>query len=554
MGAIFKSIFCGFFILFSSLTVAKSEVKLLDEGLVVADDNLWRLVDSTQPVNSNNIHLVYKQATPKTTLLAESGAVISKIPISASNKSTWYILPIANFVDKGQAFWQSTDGAVRQIADFSQLHTDSFTPILAHGQAFKLEVDKNTQGILWLYLKAEYYPMPVSLQIETEQAFFYHSFILNTVSVAALAVMFAMALIALIMYLKTRHKVALFCVGYVGIHALGWLLASGFGQIWPRFSSFNTSYLGMYLFPWAIGCAAYFAYYLFNFDRDKTLKNANLKYFANTALLSGCLIWLLPFKFAFYLSHAFAAIWIPLSLLLAYKMLSVNDFRAKYFFIGNLMYSLSLAAYMHAHSVHADAGTPELYVMVALAVDCICILLSLSEWLRIKQLELKNTIYQSRYDALTKVGNRFLLNEDLKNLNGSYLVVFIDCDGIKKLNDRYGHARGDQYLISVANTMQAQLGEIGEVYRTGGDEFIWLCPVNKNQRSSTTSKLEIERILQRTDSFIVASWPDSGISYGIASSEETNSPSECVSLADKRMYQLKFKRKSLKIEDNFQTD
>ena len=93
-------------------------------------------------------------------------------------------------------------------------------------------------------------------------------------------------------------------------------------------------------------------------------------------------------------------------------------------------------------------------MLLALAIDCVCIVLSLSEWLKLKQHEFSTLLHESRFDPLTQVGNRLLLNDELIKLaHSAYIIVFIDCDGIKKINDALGHAKGDAFLINAAKLM-----------------------------------------------------------------------------------------------------
>ena len=79
-------------------------------------------------------------------------------------------------------------------------------------------------------------------------------------------------------------------------------------------------------------------------------------------------------------------------------------------------------------------------MLLALAIDCVCIVLSLSEWLKLKQHKFSTLLHESRFDPLTQVGNRLLLNDELIKLaHSAYIIVFIDCDGIK--NKRCAWAR-----------------------------------------------------------------------------------------------------------------
>jgi diguanylate cyclase (GGDEF)-like protein len=53
-------------------------------------------------------------------------------------------------------------------------------------------------------------------------------------------------------------------------------------------------------------------------------------------------------------------------------------------------------------------------------------------------------------------------------------LVFVDVDGLKSINDRYGHAAGDAVLIAIATHLSAETRESDVVARIGGDEFALL--------------------------------------------------------------------------------
>ncbi|WP_295405980.1 diguanylate cyclase, partial [uncultured Thiocystis sp.] len=85
----------------------------------------------------------------------------------------------------------------------------------------------------------------------------------------------------------------------------------------------------------------------------------------------------------------------------------------------------------------------------------------------------------AHFDALTKLPNRALLTDRLHQALAQTLrrgqrlaVVFLDLDGFKAVNDRYGHEAGDQVLIVVANRMKQALREGDTLARLGGDEFV----------------------------------------------------------------------------------
>lgn len=86
--------------------------------------------------------------------------------------------------------------------------------------------------------------------------------------------------------------------------------------------------------------------------------------------------------------------------------------------------------------------------------------------------------YQANHDPLTKLPNRVLFLDRLKQSirqanrhNTSVAILFIDLDNFKEINDSLGHHIGDKVLIEVANRMKERVRESDTLSRLGGDEF-----------------------------------------------------------------------------------
>lgn len=182
-----------------------------------------------------------------------------------------------------------------------------------------------------------------------------------------------------------------------------------------------------------------------------------------------------------------------------------------------------------------------------------------AELMKIEQLlgalvyPLRNAIrYQSAMrlallDPLTLVGNRAALNNSLKrelqlaNRQHQQLsLLMIDVDYFKKINDDYGHHRGDLILCEIAKTIQSVCRSTDGIFRYGGEEFVVLL----NNTNSLGAEIIAERIRERiSDTHILhnSTIIHTTVSIGIAT-HKANDNSEIEDLferADKALYAAK---------------
>lgn len=69
-------------------------------------------------------------------------------------------------------------------------------------------------------------------------------------------------------------------------------------------------------------------------------------------------------------------------------------------------------------------------------------------------------------------------------------ILFIDVDGLKRINDRFGHAAGDTALQVVAGALQASFREADLIARLGGDEFVVLLPGSYDAGDTILARLD----------------------------------------------------------------
>ncbi|MDM9622634.1 diguanylate cyclase [Rhizobium sp. S96] len=86
--------------------------------------------------------------------------------------------------------------------------------------------------------------------------------------------------------------------------------------------------------------------------------------------------------------------------------------------------------------------------------------------------------HAATHDFLTGLANRSMIATEFARLSsaGSLTVACLDLDGFKSVNDRYGHAAGDELLKQVAARLRAGTRQDDMVFRLGGDEFAILMP------------------------------------------------------------------------------
>lgn len=156
-------------------------------------------------------------------------------------------------------------------------------------------------------------------------------------------------------------------------------------------------------------------------------------------------------------------------------------------------------------------------------------------------------------DALTGLPNRRALMQELDRrlhqhaqANTQLLVGFIDLDGFKQINDRWGHAAGDRFLSQIAQRLrQAQRPE-DYCARLGGDEFVILVSLGHTFADEQHDTV-IDQIEQRLEAMTCGHFqlgPDISLDYqgpsiGLIRVDGSSNATEVLTLADAAMYQRK---------------
>ena len=95
-------------------------------------------------------------------------------------------------------------------------------------------------------------------------------------------------------------------------------------------------------------------------------------------------------------------------------------------------------------------------------------------------------------DPLTNLGNRGGLDRHVEQLwrkGDPFTCAYIDIDHLKHCNDKFGHAEGNRYILSICRTLSETIEHDEMLFRIGGDEFVLVSP--------TASEAELEQRMEQ---------------------------------------------------------
>ena len=133
---------------------------------------------------------------------------------------------------------------------------------------------------------------------------------------------------------------------------------------------------------------------------------------------------------------------------------------------------------------------------------------------------------------------RLALNHEIDRArrgDGRFVIVFADVDGLKRVNDRDGHAAGDHVLETVVWTMRSNLRSFDPIVRYGGDEFV--CGLGGVDHDVVVRRFEVIDRSLRSDVGV-------GISVGLAGLEPDDNLDLLTARADAALLAVKKRRGS----------
>ena len=153
-------------------------------------------------------------------------------------------------------------------------------------------------------------------------------------------------------------------------------------------------------------------------------------------------------------------------------------------------------------------------------------------------------IYINNHDLLTGLHNRRYFEQEIKNYdrkeNLPLSIIIADTNGLKIINDSFGHAMGDEFLIKAANVIKKVCRPDDLIVRYGGDEFIIVLP-RTNKAEALTIANSINKIAYNEKVANI----ELSISYGCDTKSYTHeSIMEVLANAENHMYSHKLAERS----------
>jgi diguanylate cyclase (GGDEF)-like protein len=210
-----------------------------------------------------------------------------------------------------------------------------------------------------------------------------------------------------------------------------------------------------------------------------------------------------------------------------------------------------IAMLVHAASDHAERFHSEFFLLEAFLLVAVG-LMSLQSAAHlyasaVDHLSTKQDMAKlAKYDPLTGLPNRLLVREAFHELfsfsrrsHSQLAIHYVDLDGFKAVNDRYGHPAGDQLLVEVAARLTATIRSSDLACRLGGDEFLI---IQSDVRHRDQAELLARRIIRQiSENFEVG-----GASMRVSASIGLAMVPECgieldrlIGCADTALYQSK---------------
>ena len=164
----------------------------------------------------------------------------------------------------------------------------------------------------------------------------------------------------------------------------------------------------------------------------------------------------------------------------------------------------------------------------------------LEETIASNEIELKKADYEFMTGVLRRGAGEYRIKDYLENANHKNgIMIVVDLDDLKKINDTLGHRVGDEAIVGIADVLKSSFRQSDIILRYGGDEFVVFVPEEENNLELMVDR--IGTLVDKVASISVGEKKEKNIhcSIGYATTIEGDSFDTLFSRADKALYYVK---------------
>ncbi|MGC3962475.1 MAG: 7TM diverse intracellular signaling domain-containing protein [Rhodocyclaceae bacterium] len=370
----------------------------------------------------------------------------------------------------------------------------------------------------------------------------------NVIALGCFGALLALAVFNLFVFMAMRDRAQLHYAAYLVAYAVGWAFVFNVPRDMFGVRGLQWIYVPFFLLP-VLNTLFYLRFLNLAEYAPQLARWSRINFVLPLVLLPSCF---LALSYAHTLATIAISVWLVLALTSGIACLRAGYLPARYFILAFIALIVPALLILPANlGLVPEMVDNELMTLVGGTADGVLLAFALAD--RYRLLAGQKDEYLARLDAaltlattdgLTGVGNRHAFDDYLRHQvvlgqpagEEERVMALIDMDGLKHVNDHYGHTVGDRLLRNVAQFLSERAAPHGKVFRLGGDEFAVLTQ-QAHIADVEASLVEAEReIVQRV-------CPHAGLSYGFARAGEAATIGVLMTLADTRMYLRKGARR-----------
>jgi diguanylate cyclase (GGDEF)-like protein len=453
----------------------------------------------------------------------------------------WVLAPTNTLIDRIEAVLLGSDGSVQHmVTGFRAPHDHS----LHYGKNVMLW--PGVEYELVLHMSSPYYASEPRVEVWPETA--YRNMVLaeNSIVLSCLGALAALAMFNAFIFALTRGRSYLFYALQTTLYMWGWAMVFHVPAELFGWHMLELHYLPFLLLP---ALSTLFCVEFLALPRHQPyLARALYLVAAVSVLLTPLAVWALPY--AHTVATVLISAWISLAMIAGVRAWWQGWRPARFYVLAFVAVFIPALVILPANIglIPDPVDNAELLTLIGVTAEGLLLALALADRIRLLNTEkdhateqLSDALEIAHTDALTGIGNRLAFDLGLKACAAAgtkprTLLFLIDLDGLKQINDVYGHARGDALIKAVAIGLRELLPGQASCYRLGGDEFA-LVARDHHETELRVGLTRLEAAL-RQDGF-----DEAGISYGVAQWGDGLHASELLQLADRHMYRHKAERK-----------